>query len=133
MMSLPTRDLHHEGFDLLTPYKTVLTGSHPEYRTGDMLSAVETYLQNGGRMMYLGGNGFYWVTADRPATAATSSKYGGGAAFVPGMPIPGEYYLSTTVNSEDCGAIAVAHRSGSPGVGFTAQGFDNNQPYRPAT
>ena len=61
-------DLHHEGLDLLTPYKTVLTGSHPEYWTGDMLSAVETYLQNGGRMMYLGGNGFYWVTAIDTAT-----------------------------------------------------------------
>ena len=26
-----------------------------------MLTAIETYLNEGGRLMYLGGNGFYWV------------------------------------------------------------------------
>jgi N,N-dimethylformamidase len=122
-------DLHHEGFDLLTPYKTVLTGSHPEYWTGDMLSAVETYLQNGGRIMYLGGNGFYWVTAIDPQRphVVEVRRWGGIRAWDAN---PGEYYLSTT---GELGGLW-RYRGRAPqriaGVGFTAQGFDHNQPYR---
>ncbi len=59
-------DLHGEGVRLLAPYDTVLTGSHPEYWTGAMLDGLEEYLSRGGRLMYLGGNGFYWVTSIDP-------------------------------------------------------------------
>ena len=62
-------DLHFEGVDLLARYPVVVTGSHPEYWTGQMLDALEAYLSEGGRLMYLGGNGFYWITSfapDRP-------------------------------------------------------------------
>ncbi len=59
-------DLHLEGAAALDRYKVVLTGDHPEYWTTRMLNALETYLGGGGRMMYLGGNGFYWVTAIDP-------------------------------------------------------------------
>ena len=54
-------DLHHEGIGLLTPYRVLLTGSHPEYWTAPMMAALDDYLSTGGRLMYLGGNGFYWV------------------------------------------------------------------------
>jgi N,N-dimethylformamidase len=122
-------DLHHEGFDLLTPYKTVLTGSHPEYWTGDMLSAVETYLQNGGRMMYLGGNGFYWVTAIDPQRphVVEVRRWGGIRAWDAN---PGEYYLSTTGELGGLWRFRGRAPQRIAGVGFTAQGFDNNQPYR---
>ncbi len=56
-------DLHREGAALLAPYDVVMTGSHPEYCSGAMLDAVEGYLEGGGNLMYLGGNGFYWVTS----------------------------------------------------------------------
>ena len=59
-------DLHAEGAALLAPYQVVLTGSHPEYWTAPMLDALEAYLAGGGRLMYLGGNGFYWVTGVDP-------------------------------------------------------------------
>ena len=55
--------LHEEGVDLLKSYAVVLTGSHPEYYTQRMLDAVDHYQRQGGRWMYLGGNGFYWVTS----------------------------------------------------------------------
>ena len=64
-------DLHWEGADLLAPYRVVVTGSHPEYWSRQMLDAVEVYLQNGGRLMYLGGNGFYWVTSLDPESQHT--------------------------------------------------------------
>ena len=41
-------------------YNVVLTGSHPEYHTDRTLDALQTYTETGGRLMYLGGNGFYW-------------------------------------------------------------------------
>ena len=56
-------DLHARGLELLSHYRVLLTSTHPEYTTGDMLSALEQYLGRGGRLMYLGGNGFYWVTS----------------------------------------------------------------------
>lgn len=59
-------DLDAEGADLLRSYRVVLTGSHPEYISKDMLDAFEAYLKTGGRLMYLGGNGFYWRAAFHP-------------------------------------------------------------------
>ena len=62
-------DLHREGNDVLARYQVIVTGSHPEYWTRPMMDALEGYLGRGGRLMYLGGNGFYWVTSafsDRP-------------------------------------------------------------------
>jgi len=53
-------DLHHEGFDLLKHYQVVITGSHPEYTSLPMMEGLLKYRDNGGRIMYLGGNGFYW-------------------------------------------------------------------------
>lgn len=41
-------DLNFEGVSLLTPYRVVVTGSHPEYWSGQMLEAMEAYLTNGG-------------------------------------------------------------------------------------
>ncbi|WP_172374643.1 N,N-dimethylformamidase beta subunit family domain-containing protein [Mesorhizobium sp. NZP2234] len=56
-------DLDDEGTALLTPYRAVLTGSHPEYHTLGTLDALQAYTENGGRLAYLGGNGFYWRLA----------------------------------------------------------------------
>jgi N,N-dimethylformamidase len=56
-------DLDDEGAGLLAPYRVVLTGSHPEYHTLGTLDALAAYTQRGGRLCYLGGNGFYWRVA----------------------------------------------------------------------
>jgi N,N-dimethylformamidase len=49
--------LHEEGIRLLSSYRCVMTGTHPEYYTARMLDAVEDWLGNGGRLIYMGGNG----------------------------------------------------------------------------
>ena len=41
----------------------IVTGSHPEYWSTAMLDALEAFQRRGGRLMYLGGNGFYWRVA----------------------------------------------------------------------
>ncbi len=53
-------DLHEEGAELLAPYRVVIAGQHPEYHSERMMQAFEDFLSAGGRLMYLGGNGFYW-------------------------------------------------------------------------
>jgi len=54
-----TDDLvHKEGKALLSRYRTVITGQHPEYQSPEIFNAVRDYMGNGGRFMYLGGNGF---------------------------------------------------------------------------
>jgi N,N-dimethylformamidase len=115
-------DLHLEGAQLLAPYRAVVTGSHPEYYSKQMLDAVRDYLGNGGRLMYLGGNGFYWVTAmnpDQPHRIEVR-RWSGTEAWEAAS---GEYYLSTT---GELGGLW-RHRGRPPqelvGVGFTAQGW----------
>ncbi|HTN98693.1 MAG TPA: N,N-dimethylformamidase beta subunit family domain-containing protein, partial [Nordella sp.] len=53
-------DLHRDGLALLRRYNVVLTGTHPEYHSLQMLDALQGFVDRGGRLMYLGGNGFYW-------------------------------------------------------------------------
>ncbi len=121
-------DLHAEGLDLLAPYKVIITGSHPEYWSGPMLDALETYLHTGGRLMYLGGNGFYWITSfapGRPHVVEVRRRVGTRSWHAR----PGEYHHSTT--GEPGGLWRDRGRTPQRlvGVGFTTQGFDNSAPY----
>jgi N,N-dimethylformamidase len=58
-------DLDVEGSELLQHYDMVLTSTHPEYHTSRCLDGIQGYLDSGGRLAYLGGNGFYWRIARR--------------------------------------------------------------------
>ncbi|WP_374595014.1 N,N-dimethylformamidase beta subunit family domain-containing protein [Sphingosinicella sp.] len=55
--------LQAEGVGLLEGYNVVISGNHPEYVTPEIWDALEAYQNKGGRFMYLGGNGYYWVTS----------------------------------------------------------------------
>lgn len=114
-------DLNREGQALLDPYTTVITGSHPEYVSEAEMNALRGWLTDGGRLMYLGGNGFYWVTSlDRTGTYTELRRHDGTEAW---QAAPGEFYHSTT---GEYGGLW-RHRGRPPqelvGVGFTAQGF----------
>ena len=63
---LTDHDLHNQGVNALLPYSVVITGGHPEYPTTQVYDAYQHYANRGGNIMYLGGNGFYWVTAFGP-------------------------------------------------------------------
>ena len=56
-------ELDTEGHEAISAYAAVLTGSHPEYHTPQSLTALKTYQNDGGNLVYLGGNGFYWKIA----------------------------------------------------------------------
>ena len=53
-------ELDREGVELIRSYDAVMTGTHPEYHTTAMLDALMAYREGGWRLIYLGGNGFYW-------------------------------------------------------------------------
>ena len=56
-------DLDAEGSNLLESHQVLITGTHPEYWSKRMLDGLSAFKQNGGRLMYMGGNGFYWRIA----------------------------------------------------------------------
>ncbi|KAJ5971524.1 Concanavalin A-like lectin/glucanase subgroup [Penicillium vulpinum] len=57
------------GNEATKQYETLITGCHPEYHSITSLDAFSSFAKSGGNLMYLGGNGFYWVAdvvSDRP-------------------------------------------------------------------
>lgn len=121
-------DLNAEGQDLLARYRVVITGSHPEYWTAPMMTAMDGYLGAGGRLMYLGGNGFYWVTGIDPERPHICEVRRSIAGLQPEEAAPGEGHLSTT---GEAGGLWRG-RGWAPnriaGVGFTAQGWAGRAP-----
>lgn len=114
-------DLHREGRSVLGDTHVVITGGHPEYVSGQMLDALDAYLGQGGKMMYLGGNGFYWVTSqpgDRDYVIEVRRGFTGTRTW---ESEPGEASHSTT--GEPGGLWR--HRGRPPnalvGIGFSAQ------------
>jgi N,N-dimethylformamidase len=123
-------DLHEEGVELLRPYRVLIAAQHPEYHSERMMQALEDFLSLGGRMMYLGGNGFYW--------RAEPSEHAPGALEVrraeSGIRVwetlPGESY-----NQFGGGYGGLWRRIGRPahklvGSGFSCQGLHRGFPYR---
>lgn len=123
-------DLHREGVDLLAGYKCVLTGSHPEYHTPQTLDALSAYVGGGGRLCYLGGNGFYWriaVSDAIPDVLEVRRTEGGIRAW---DAAPGEAH-----HQLDGGYGGLWRRLGRPpqmlaGVGFSSQGLFEGSHYR---
>ncbi|OAA64737.1 hypothetical protein SPI_03384 [Niveomyces insectorum RCEF 264] len=59
-------ELHDHGVRAIEQYNTVITGSHPEYPSVQSLNAYSEFAARGGNIMYLGGNGFYWMSVLDP-------------------------------------------------------------------
>lgn len=122
-------DVHAEGAALLSRYAVVLTGQHPEYHTHETLDAITAYLTEGGRFVYLGGNGFYWRIAPHSTGpwAFELRRAEGGIRLW--ETLPGEGY-----HAFDGGYGGLWRRLGRPpqalvGVGFSSQGNYNGHPY----
>lgn len=121
---LTDAELHEHGIEALKPYSVVMTGSHPEYSTESMGRALDEYVERGGRLMYLGGNGFYWVTSVDPSQPGIIEVRRGQSGTRSWTSMPGELHHSTT---GEYGGLW-RHRGRPPnelvGVGFTGQGWD---------
>jgi N,N-dimethylformamidase len=119
-------DLHRDP-QLLQGCAGVITGSHPEYWTTPMLDGLQGYVDAGGNLAYLGGNGFYWVAAlDAQGTLEVRRGQRGVRTW---ESAPGENHLSIT--GEPGGLWRWRGRSEHRllGVGTAAMGFTRAQPY----
>ncbi len=127
--TITDHDLHRERAELLGKYRVVVTGSHPEYWSAPMLDALDSYLRSGGRLMYMGGNGFYWVTTIDPYRSDRIEVRRGRRGTGTWRSEPGEDFHDTT------GELGGLWRDrGRPpqrlvGVGMDSQGFDRALPY----
>jgi len=89
-------DLQAEGASLLARYAVVLSPSHAEYTSSQMLDAYEDYFASGGRGMYLGANGFYWITSQHPEKPWLIEVRKGETGDQAWRGRPGELFHSTT-------------------------------------
>ena len=127
---LTDEDIDRQGASALEPYRTLITGSHPEYVSRRMLDAFEAYQNRGGRHMYLGGNGFYWRIAFHPTRPGLIEIRRGVTGTRTWEAEAGETSLSFT------GEPSALWRSNGRapqrlvGVGFDAQVFDHSTYYR---
>ncbi|MES2495445.1 MAG: N,N-dimethylformamidase beta subunit family domain-containing protein [Pseudomonadota bacterium] len=121
--------LHERGFEALAPYRAVMTGSHPEYVSEPIFDAVERYVGEGGRLIHLGGNAFYFVTslyAEEPHVMEVRRGYAG---TIPWQSPPGEIRHAAT--GEMGGLWRWRGRSGHRvlGTGTAAVTFGQGRPY----
>lgn len=123
-------DLHAEGLSLLEPYRVVITGSHPEYDSADMLDAMQAYLRRGGRFMYMGGNGFYWRIAHHPARRGVIEVRRAEGGVRAWDAEPGEAHHSFTGEYGGLWRRNARAPQRLFGVGFISQGFDKCSYYR---
>jgi N,N-dimethylformamidase len=121
-------DLHAEGAALLRPYAGVITGGHPEYVSEEMLDALGTYIDEGGNLAYLGGNGFYWVTTVAAGAPHLLEVRRGRSGSRTWTGEPGEGYHGT---GEPGGHWVDRGRAPQAlvGVGFCAQGGGSGAGY----
>ena len=117
-------DLHADGVEAIAPYRVLVTGTHPEYWSTAMLDALADWQRNGGRLMYLGGNGFYWRVSfsdDWPGAMELRRAEDGVRNWQTG---PGESYHAW--GGEYGGMWRRQGRAPNEicGIGFAAQGFE---------
>eukprot|EP00531_Pseudo-nitzschia_arenysensis_P006376 CAMPEP_0116132272 /NCGR_PEP_ID=MMETSP0329-20121206/9458_1 /TAXON_ID=697910 /ORGANISM="Pseudo-nitzschia arenysensis, Strain B593" /LENGTH=788 /DNA_ID=CAMNT_0003626773 /DNA_START=54 /DNA_END=2420 /DNA_ORIENTATION=- len=137
-------ELHREGAACLEQYSTLLTCTHPEYHTPQSLGALQDFRDvQGGNLVYLGGNGFYWkigASTESPGKSETTDDTlstcklleirrceGGVRTWAAEA---GEYY-----NLLDGNYGGLWRNSGRPpsklaGIGFAAQGSFVGKPFQ---
>jgi N,N-dimethylformamidase len=123
-------DLHREGAALLERYVAVMTGTHPEYYTTPMWDGLRTYIARGGRLIYLGGNGFIWRCAfsDELPGVLELRRAEDGIRYRDEE--PGEYYLGFTGEYGGLWRRLGTAPQAMVGVGTVAVGFDVSGSYR---
>lgn len=122
-------DAHHGGIECLDRYRVVVTGSHPEYVTSRQHDAISQFVDRGGRLVYLGGNGFYWVTGvdDRYPHAIEVRRRSRDGWW---DNEPDEHYLTSTGEPGGLWRDRGRPPQALLGVGFTAQGWGRACAYR---
>lgn len=123
-------DLHEKGTALLKPYRTIITGTHPEYHTHEMLRAIKAYVDDGGRLMYVGGNGFYWHTAYHSTLPGVIEVRRAENGSRTQGALPGEYHMSFNGRMGGLWCNLGFAPQKLVGIGYGSTGFDSASYYR---
>jgi N,N-dimethylformamidase len=124
---LTDHDLHFAGA-VPDGVEVLVTGTHPEYVSTQMLDALVAFQRRGGSLMYLGGNGFYWVTtcsAERPHLIEVRRGQSGIRTWESD---PGEGGHATTGQPGGLWRHVGRPPNALVGVGMAAQGWDRRAP-----
>ena len=123
---LTDEDISYDGLERIEGYNVLITGSHPEHKDGHYLDAIQAFKERGGRLMYMGGDGFYWRHTFHPA-------YGRGevtelrrceSGIRPWQAQPGEYYHQSDGKLGGMWRFLGRDMAAVSGTSMVAQGFD---------
>lgn len=123
-------DLHQRGSDLLKPYNLVISGSHPEYVSGEILDGIDQFVSRGGNFMYVGGNGFHSVGTIYPDAPHVFELRRGHAGGLHWKSPAGEDYHAAT--GEPGGLWVLRNRAPQRifGVGTASVTFGQGKDYK---
>ncbi len=109
-----------------------MTGSHPEYWSSAGIEAVSAFLEGGGRLAYLGGNGCSGVVGVPPdaPSAIEHRRRSPSAGLWDGA--PGEDHLASTGEPGGLWRHRRPRTRELLGVDITRMGFAGGRPYRVA-
>ncbi len=119
-------DVSYDGLERIEGYNVLLTGTHPEHHDGHYLDNIQMYKERGGRFMYMGGDGFYWIHTFHPA-------YGRGevtemrrceSGIRTWRADPGEYHHQSTGDLGGMWRFVGRYLHAIGGTGMSAEGFD---------
>lgn len=116
--------VNREGAAALEGYSVVLTGTHPEYISRAIIEAMHAHLDTGGCLLYLGGNGFYWVTSESTRIPELLEVRRGFQGTRTWTGAPGESHHSQTGELGGLWRLRGLPPNDLVGVGFAAQGAD---------
>ncbi len=89
-------ELDRQGARALKPYRAMMTPTHAEYYSFNMMNGIMEYQNAGGRHISMGGNAFYWRCGFHPAAPAALEVRRGMAGTRTWESEPGEVHLAGT-------------------------------------
>jgi len=122
-------DVNYDGLARLKGYNVVISGSHPEHNSGPQLDALHNYTQQGGRLMYMGADGWYWVHSFHPAydhlgRGVMTEMRRCESGIRTWRADPGEYYHQSTGELGGMWRYRGRYLHTVAGTGMSSEGFD---------
>lgn len=127
-------DVNYDGLARLEQYNVVITGSHPEHNSGPQLDALHNYTQQGGRLMYMGADAWYWIHSYHPAydhlgRGIVTEMRRCESGIRTWRADPGEYYHQGTGELGGMWRYRGRYLHSVAGTGMSSEGFDISSYY----
>lgn len=119
-------DIVYDGLERIEGYNVLLTGSHPEHHDGRYLDAIHAYKERGGRFMYMGADGFYWVHTYHPAygRGEVTEMRRAESGIRTWRADPGEYHHQSNGDLGGMWRYRGRYLHSVAGTGMSSEGFD---------